>query len=439
MQLTDQEMKERLQGAVNRRLSGMQENPWLAQQVLHQKEEIAVKRHRVKFVPILVALMLLATLTVAVAEVLGINLFAEGHMPYLDPRLEPLAEDAVLETVDRVTFTQEPYEQPIEAAITNAYAEGNMLIFSYSIDCGMHSELISPEELPEKMTNLKDTGVNVFTQMCGSLHENLWESRVEAGEPIALKVWKVETGEVLDENGNPPDEVEGGVGTYGRPYGVGDYMETGIKTVRSAAEAAQGGEISISLTLKNMLYYLYFDGQDFFIHEECLNDRVAAIWAHVPINPVETHTYRGEGSLAGEPLTIEASFTRLKTTLRISYAGDAIEERPYGCTYWAFLKDENGGWVDTSVHPMDGKAYTAEANAFGDFPEWVDVYLLPVRLSSLDELIQERLAWNPNIAQEELQAFTDAHEDVIDYNDIVNAWLEGYTPTLRIYLQGEAF
>ena len=71
--MTDEELRSVIHHAVDCRLSGVQNDPFLARRVLAKGERKMKKK--IAALPLLAALILALTLTAAAAEALGVNVF----------------------------------------------------------------------------------------------------------------------------------------------------------------------------------------------------------------------------------------------------------------------------------------------------------------------------------------------------------------------------
>ena len=67
--------KRRMQNTLNQSLSGLKENPFLAQRVIEQAKGETVMKKKISFAFILAMILLFLLAAAAIAEVLGINVF----------------------------------------------------------------------------------------------------------------------------------------------------------------------------------------------------------------------------------------------------------------------------------------------------------------------------------------------------------------------------
>ena len=141
--MTDQEIRQALHQAVDRRLSGVREDPFLAQRVMAAKKgEKPMKKKLSVSLALVLALILMASVALAA----GLGLFeklANGNTTDLDKqRLQEL--NSISENLNKVITT----EDGITIEIDQCYYEGNRVFVSYR-ESGKLYECIRHEGAPE--------------------------------------------------------------------------------------------------------------------------------------------------------------------------------------------------------------------------------------------------------------------------------------------------
>ena len=142
--MTDREIRKRFHRAVDTTLSGLEGDPLLCQRIILQarpKEEPKMKKKlSVGFV---IVLALLLTSVTALAAGLGLNLFE--YFGRKDAEWANMADKAVLETDKSIAVAHEALGE-VEAAITNAYYDGERLLVAYMVEDGQRVEMWRPDE-----------------------------------------------------------------------------------------------------------------------------------------------------------------------------------------------------------------------------------------------------------------------------------------------------
>lgn len=131
--MTYNEEQRRVQQAMNAALSGLREDPWMAQRVLAaSKGELPVKKKLSVSVILMIALL---ALSMSAALAAGLGLFGElsGLDPADDGRLQPL--DTVSETLS-LRYT---VGDGITVEISQAYYEGNRVFVSYRLSANCYA------------------------------------------------------------------------------------------------------------------------------------------------------------------------------------------------------------------------------------------------------------------------------------------------------------
>ena len=135
--------KREMQNRLNQSLSGLKEDPFLAQRVIAQGKGEPEMKKKISFAFVLAMVLLLLLAVAAVAEVLGVNVFE--LFGKTDTRYAELAPYTTLESTPEVSVNSEELGQT-DAAINSAYYDGTSLIVGYAIRNGSHMEEYLPDE-----------------------------------------------------------------------------------------------------------------------------------------------------------------------------------------------------------------------------------------------------------------------------------------------------
>ena len=142
--------KRKMQSTLNHSLSGLKENPFLAQRVIEQAKGEPVMKKKISFAFILAMILLFLLAAAAIAEVLGINVFEVFGKTNV--RYAELAPYTTVENTPEVSVSSVELGQT-SAAINSAYYDGTSLIVGYAIRNGSYIEEYIPDEtLTAEMT-----------------------------------------------------------------------------------------------------------------------------------------------------------------------------------------------------------------------------------------------------------------------------------------------
>ena len=144
--------KRKMQSTLNHSLSGLKENPFLAQRVIEQAKGEPVMKKKISFAFILAMILLFLLAAAAIAEVLGINVFEVFGKTNV--RYAELAPYTTVENTPEVSMNSVELGQT-SAAINSAYYDGTSLIVGYAIRNGSYMEECIPDEtLAAEMTQM---------------------------------------------------------------------------------------------------------------------------------------------------------------------------------------------------------------------------------------------------------------------------------------------
>ncbi len=431
--MTEEELRSRIHHAVDSRLAGMQPDPGMLDRAVNGRGE-GVMRKRIAFVPILLLVVALLSLSVAVAEELGFNLFP--FLSGLDPRMEVLAPEAVLDYVDVVTFEHEKMGR-VEAAISNARFNGETLLLTYYIKNGVVAEPFTPSEVfLAKMEKLKpedekwdEASLHRWDSMLwGTEAEYQLVKAVEEGNPIGFRAWNIDVGGLMTD-ADVIGEIKPSVGQIGRKDGV-SYVVNEMEYDNILFVEGKRDEISAHVDLQLTEHYLYFDGTDLYYLAAGGQKRVGMLTATVQKSDMTTSTYTGAGTFMGVDFQVTGKTTEMTMELYLTMKeGEYLPMLPYYCQYVMYLTDEEGNFVNSRGYARgEASEEYIDFPSLGNMPEKLKLYIVPTCFDSLDEVFADPT----NTAHSPLKK-----EDILDPTGlwVLNNGFDQLTPSAVLELE----
>ncbi len=346
--MNDQRDRRFVQQSIDKGLSSMQGDPWLAQRIMaSEKGEGQVKR-KISWAVVMVTAAILAIATAALAEMADINVFELFRKT--DERYASLAPYAVLDEVSEVSVASVEIGET-RAAINSAYYDGQSLIVGYFIENASRMEEFVPDEaLMGKMT----PGETNAIWAADNGAEAVWIAKLEQaraeGTAMGLASYVVYPSDhTVTEEGIDiaPRSEEAKTGDDGIEYTIREYefpLDEELQNLEG---------LTIGIPLYQSANYLYFDGKTLYTYQEVheLSPMKAVVWnAHV-----STSVFRGSGEYNGIKLNAEARVSAANATLEIRLE-EALSPVPDLDHWYVFrLTDENGKALreDTSSNGGD--------------------------------------------------------------------------------------
>ena len=281
------------------------------------KEEPAMKK---KLTASLAAALIAALLLAGAALAVGLNLF--DVFGENDERLSHLADEAALPAVDAQSVESESLGAS-EAAIENAYYDGQSLIVAYRLknDARVEEFVPAQAELAQAEALEGPVHIAVGREADRAIVERFHQAQ-EDGESFGIVQYAVHPSDhTLTDDGIdlPPSSERTLQGEDGALLSLREYEFP-------LPEAAQEREtLNISIRLIESASYLYFDGDTCYSLPGTRRE-AGEMTACVRRTPGETRRYAGEGEWAGTPLQIEAQFSRAygRITLTVDGASSAL-------------------------------------------------------------------------------------------------------------------
>lgn len=297
--------------------------------------EIQPMKKKMSVLVLCAIIIISLALCVAVAEVLGINVFELFGQN--DNRFKELAPKAVLNEEAPVTVTSLDLGEAV-ASINSVYYDGQSLLVAYSIQNGRRVEKFVPsEEMLLKMS--------LLDPRLGMMAESEEESLLME-EWIAAKDSKTAMG-IVRYSISPSDHTitDDGIDL---PPSTENQMEGEENTVHYIREyenplpdGARNLEyLNIRLRLYQSATYLYFDGKNTYTFSETMEftPLQATVWRE----DAEMRRFRGEGKYNGNPVSVEASVSAADARVTITMDNGIFPALAEDTWYDLVLMDENG-------------------------------------------------------------------------------------------------
>ncbi len=321
--------------SLDRHLSDMKADPFLAQRIIaSEKEERPVKK-KFSFAVVLAVAVLVIGAAVAIAEIVGINVFE--LFGKTDNRYAELAPYTVLNDVSEVSVSSVELGET-KASINSAYYDGQSLIIGYLIQNGSRMEEFVPdEELLGKMTKCDPT--------------IMWAASNDAEAELIARMKQAKADKtpmgIVSYTVYPSDHTVTKDGVDIPPYldnskKGDDSIEYTIREYESPLvdEIQNLDSLDISIRLYQSVSYLYFDGTSLYTYSEVieLTPMRAIVWnSHVP-----TNLYSGSGEYNGIKMNAVAHVSAANVVLEIRFDQTIPAVPDYDHWYVFRLTDESG-------------------------------------------------------------------------------------------------
>ncbi len=293
-------------------------------------------KKKVSFVAVLVAAILAIGATVAVAEMLGLNVFE--LFGKTDERYKEIAPYTVLEQTSEVSVTTVELGTTV-ASINSAYYDGRSLMVGYSIQNASHAEEFTPDEaMLAKMTKVEELP---FLAPSTEEEANLfrkWNQFVSDGKPIGIVIYSVGPSDhtTTDEGVDiPPCMEDVRKGEDGIEYSIREY-ETPLPE-----ELQNLDHLTLNIRLHQGASWYYFDGMNCYIYYEWqeLEPMKATVWN----TNAEINTYGGQGQYNGIEYKVLVRASAVNAQLEMILNADSLPQLPDDDHWYVFqLTNENG-------------------------------------------------------------------------------------------------
>ena len=326
--------KRRMQNTLNQSLSGLKENPFLAQRVIEQAKGEPVMKKKISAAFILAMILLFLLAAAAIAEVLGINVFEVFGKT--NARYAELAPYTTVENTPEVSVNSVKLGQT-SAAINSAYYDGTSLIVGYAIRNGSYMEEYIPDEtLTAEMTQMD----NNLVWMANNDEEGeliaAWMQARDEGRKAGLVRYSVGTSDHTETDDGidiRPRTEETRTGEDGLEYTMREYEAPLTEELQNL------DQLTVNIRLYRSEDYLYFDGKNTWTLQK--TEPAGAMRAVVPKAGAQSTVYRGTGSYQGRKLNVSAAASASYAALSIRF-DEPLPQLPEDHWYSFRLADETG-------------------------------------------------------------------------------------------------
>ncbi len=292
-------------------------------------------KKKVSFVAVLAAAILVIGATVAVAEMLGINVL-EFFGEYVG-RYEEIAPYAVLDETSEVSVTSVELGTTV-ASISDAYYDGQSLIAGFSIQNSSRMEQFTPDDtLVAKMTKVDDAPFDeIITDEEWALVYQ-WCQALTDGVPMGIITYKV----------YPSDHTTTDDGVDIPPFIWYEKREEDgtVYTIREFAaplpeELRNLDQLTLNIRLYQGISYFYFDGTDTYTYY----DRQVVpepMKATVVRTDAEFNTFMGSDQCNGLQYEVTAHASAVNTQMEMTFETDSLPTLDNGQWYEFYLTNEN--------------------------------------------------------------------------------------------------
>ena len=306
-------------------------------------------KKKVSFVAVLAAAILAIGATVAVAEMLGFNIFE--LFGKTDERYKEIAPYTVLEQTSEVSVSTVKLGTTV-ASINSAYYDGQSLMVGYSIQNDSCVEEIMPDEaLFAKMTKVEelpflapstDEEANLFRK---------WNQFVSDGKPIGISIYSISPSDhtITDEGVDiPPCMEDVRKGEDGIEYSIREY-ETPLPE-----ELQNLDHLTLNIRLAQSARWYYFDGMNCYTYYEWqeLEPMKATVWN----TNAEIKTFAGSGQYEGIEYKASVRASAVNAQLEMRLDGESLPQLPdHDHWYELQLTDETG--KELRIQEYDDREY----------------------------------------------------------------------------------
>ena len=326
--------KRRMQNTLNQSLSGLKENPFLAQRVIEQAKGEPVMKKKISFAFILAMILLFLLAAAAIAEVLGINVFEVFGKTNV--RYAELAPYTTVENTPEVSMNSVELGQT-SAAINSAYYDGTSLIVGYVIRNGSYMEECIPDEtLAAEMTQMDN---NLVWEADNDEESELimaWMQARDEGRKAGLVRYSVGTSDHTETDDGidiRPRTEETRTGEDGLEYTMREYEAPLTEELQNL------DQLIVNIRLYRSEAYLYFDGENTWTLQK--TEPAGAMRAVVQRAGAQSTVYRGTGSYKGRKLNVSATASASYAALDIRF-DEPLPQLPEDHWYSFRLTDETG-------------------------------------------------------------------------------------------------
>ena len=354
--------KRRMQQILNHSLSGLKENPFLAQRIIEQGKGEPEMKKKLSFAFILAMVLLVLLAAAAIAEVLGISVFEVFGKT--DSRYAELAPYTTPESVSEVTMNIVELGETA-ACINSTYYDGMSLIVGYTIRNRSHMERYIPDEaMVSEMTPIDSNLAWVANNDAESELIAAFEQARSEGRKAGLVRYTLSPSDHTETDDGidlPPWTEESRDGEDGFVYTIREYEAP------LAEELQNLDRLTVNIRLYRSADYLYFDGENTWTLQE--TEYADTMRAVVRNSGLQGASFSGTGTYRGLDLAVSASASASYAELKVSLSAP-LPQLPEDSWYSCRLSDENGVFLRENEEGEQGVTeFTVTYEGTGRVPE----------------------------------------------------------------------
>ena len=354
--------KRRMQQILNHSLSGLKENPFLAQRIIEQGKGEPEMKKKLSFAFILAMVLLVLLAAAAIAEVLGISVFEVFGKT--DSRYAELAPYTTPESMSEVTMNIVELGETA-ACINSTYYDGMSLIVGYTIRNRSHMEAYIPDEARvAEMTPIDSNLAWVANNDAESELIAAFEQARSEGRKAGLVRYTLSPSDHTETDDGielPPWTEESRDGEDGFVYTIREYEAP------LAEELQNLDRLTVNIRLYRSADYLYFDGENTWTLQK--TEYADTMRAIVRNSGLQGASFSGTGTYRGLDLAVSASASASYAELKVSLSAP-LPHLPEDSWYSCRLSDENGVFLRENEEGEQGvNEFTVTYEGTGRVPE----------------------------------------------------------------------
>ncbi|MEG0048341.1 MAG: DUF4179 domain-containing protein, partial [Clostridia bacterium] len=338
---------------------GLENKPDFERDVLRQvRGEVKVKK-KLSVGLVLVIVLVLAVVGMAVA--ITLNLFELYGQK--DKRLADIAPSTMITPAVATVTDDNTAKSTI--SITNAYYDGNALLFSYTIENPTHYDDFAPTN--EQLMQMEATASD-FLFDTSNVGERTLEEEYRNAKRNGLAFGLVQSSVFLSVNTCSETGID--LGTWNE---FNEFSEPAryscIRDFDSLPEEACNlDSLRISTPIWQRKTYFYYDGKTAHTMETLVE--MSSISAMVPRSPNEVFQYEGDAVYKGFQLHCIVEATNIHLSAAITVQGQTLPDLPEGCFYDMCLQALDGTFIEASgSEEQDGHLFIFTFNGTGKKPD----------------------------------------------------------------------
>ena len=363
----------RLRGALDAALSGLNGDPALAQRVLRCAEEKprAAKKLSVGLVFALVALLAATGIAAAAA----LNLFEKFGQN--DRRFAEIAPQTAISAESSVAQTEKT--GTVAASITNAYYDGESLLIGYSIQGFSSFEPFSPTD--EQLARMRPTDA-VPARLNESHLAEAFEAARQAGTPWGMATYYV----AVSDHTYTDDGLDLGPWTETEDASDPDCL-LAIRDFDALPETAKNRDsLSLHAAVYQYAVFDYFDGHSMYTTTE--RTELFPLTATVNRISRDSALFMGFETVKGAKIGLSVQVSEIRLTAKMTAVDGTFPSIPDDSWFDLLLTDEDGeAFSPASFEILDRQTMCFTFDGNGQMPTTLNASLLIVSPSGQTESI----------------------------------------------------